>query len=96
MRKNDTICIEDLGVRQMEAKKSKSGKKNRLSKSISDASWSSLVTMIKHKAEMNDKTVVKVGRYYPSSKTCSVCGWKNDALTLAQRSWTCPQCGTIE
>ncbi|MCQ2170693.1 MAG: transposase, partial [Bacteroidales bacterium] len=43
---------------------------------------------------MNDKTVVKVDRYYPSSKTCSVCGWKNDNLTLANRSWTCPQCGT--
>ena len=43
---------------------------------------------------MNDKTVVKVDRYYPSSKTCSVCGWKNESLSLADRSWTCPECGT--
>ena len=50
--------------------------------------------MIVYKAEMNDKTVVKVGRYYPSSKTCSVCGWKNEPLSLADRSWTCPECGT--
>ena len=92
--KHDTICIEDLGVKQMEAKKGKGGKKNRLSKSISDAGWSSLVAMVVYKAEMNDRTVVKVGRYYPSSKTCSVCGWKNDELTLAERSWTCPECGT--
>ena len=90
----DTICIEDLGVKKMEEKKTTAGKKNRLSKSISDAGWSSLVAMIVYKAEMNDKTVVKVGRYYPSSKTCNVCGWKNDSLTLSNRSWTCPQCGT--
>lgn len=89
----DTICIEDLGVKQMGEKK-KGDKKNRLSKSISDAGWSSLVAMIVYKAEMNDKTVVKVDRYYPSSKTCSVCGWRNDALALADRSWACPQCGT--
>ena len=89
----DTICIEDLGVKHMEEKK-KGGKKNRLSKSISDAGWSSLVAMIVYKAEMNDKTVVKVDRYYPSSKTCCVCGWKNESLSLADRSWTCPECGT--
>lgn len=94
VKRYDTICIEDLGVKQMEEKK-KGGKKNRLSKSISDAGWSSLVAMIVYKAEMNDRTVVKVDRYYPSSKTCSVCGWKNDNLTLAQRSWTCLQCGTM-
>ena len=39
-------------------------------------------------------TVVKVDRYYPSSKTCNVCGWKNDSLSLSDRNWTCPQCGT--
>ena len=77
----------------MEEKK-KGVKKNRLSKSISDAGWSSLVAMIVYKAEMNDKTVVKVDRYYPSSKTCSVCGWKNESLSLADRSWTCLECGT--
>ena len=55
----DTICIEDLGVKKMEEKKTTAGKKNRLSKSICDAGWSSLVAMIVYKAEMNDKTVVK-------------------------------------
>ena len=93
VKRYDTICIENLGVKQMEEKR-KGGKKNRLSKSISDAGWSSLVAKIVYKAEMNDRTVVKVDRYYPSSKTCSVCGWKNDNLTLADRSWTCPECGT--
>ena len=72
----------------------KKGGKNRLSKSISDAGWSSLVAKIVYKAEMNDRTVVKVDRYYPSSKTCSVCGWKNDSLVLSDRNWTCPQCST--
>ena len=93
VKRYDTICIEDLGVKQMEEKK-KGGKKNRLSKSITDAGWSSLVAMIVYKAEMNDRAVVKVDRYYPSSKTCSVCGWKNEGLTLADRSWTCQECGT--
>jgi len=90
----ETICLEDLSVKQMESKKAKGGKKNRLSKSISDAGWSSLVAMIVYKAEMNDRRIVKVDRYYPSSKTCSSCGHVYENLTLAERSWTCPECGT--
>ena len=46
------------------------------------------------KANNNDKKVVFVDRFYPSSKTCSVCGYKKQDLKLSDRSWTCPICGT--
>ena len=51
--------------------------------------------MLTYKAVMNDKQVVKIGRYYPSSKTCHCCGWVKEDLTLRDREWTCPSCGEI-
>ena len=38
--------------------------------------------------------VIKADRYFPSSKLCSKCGWKNENLALDVRKWTCPNCGT--
>jgi putative transposase len=47
-----------------------------------------------YKAEEAGKHLNKIGRFFPSSKMCSVCGYKNDALTLKDREWICPDCGT--
>ena len=47
-----------------------------------------------NKALVNNKQVVSVDRFYPSSKTCSVCGYKKEDLKLSDRKWTCPNCGT--
>jgi putative transposase len=64
-------------------------KNRKLSKSISDASWGIFETFLTYKASWNDKEVVKIDRFFPSSKTCSVCGSVNHNLTLKDRVWTC-------
>lgn len=88
VRRYDIICIEDLNVKGM-------GKNHRLAKSITDASWGIFVSMLIYKAEWNDKKVVKVDRYLPSSQTCNVCGYVNkDIKDLSVREWECPECHT--
>ena len=88
IRKYDIVFCENLNVKGME-------RNHYLAKSIADASWSMFVSMLQYKAEWNDKKVIKVNRFYPSSKTCNKCGYINQSLTLADRQWTCPVCGTV-
>lgn len=78
----DVICLEDLNVKGMI-------KNRKLSKHIADASWGTFVRFVEYKANWNDKTVVKINRWYPSSKTCNVCGYINQDLNLSIREWTC-------
>ena len=88
IRRYDIICIEDLNVKGME-------KNHHLAKSITDASWSTFVSMLLYKSAWNDKKVVKVDRYYPSSQTCHVCGYVNkETKDLSVRDWVCPKCHT--
>ena len=70
-------------------------KNHRLAKAINDASWGQFVSMLSYKAELNDKQVVKIDRWYPSSKTCHHCGWVNEGLKLSDRQWVCPHCGEV-
>ena len=86
VRHYDVICCEDLNVKGMK-------RNHKLAQSISDASWGEFLLMLTYKAVMNDKQVVKIGRYYPSSKTCHCCGWVKEDLQLKDREWTCPHCG---
>ncbi len=83
----DTICMEDLNVKGMV-------KNRKLAKSISDAAWSSLVSMISYKSVWYGRTFVKVDRFYVSSKTCSCCGTKVESMDLSVRTWTCSSCNT--
>ena len=83
----DVICIEDLNVAGMI-------KNHCLSKSIADASWSSFTTMLDYKCSWYGKTLVKIDRWYPSSKTCHCCGHKLDSLELDTREWTCQECSS--
>ena len=86
IRRYDTICIEDLNVKGIV-------KNHRLAKSVTDASWGKFVYMLTYKAEWNDKNVVKIDRFYPSSQTCHVCGYVNkDTKDLSVREWECPVC----
>ena len=78
----DVICLEDLNVKRMVTN-------HRLAKHISDASWGTFVRLLEYKADWNDKQIVKVNRWYPSSKTCCECGWINQELKLSTREWTC-------
>jgi len=83
----DVISIETLNVSGMV-------KNKKLSKSISDVSWSSFFSMLKYKAEWYGKEVVQINRWEPTSKTCSSCGYYNKNLTLSIREWDCPECNT--
>ena len=83
----DTIFMEDLNVQGML-------RNHHLAKAISEVGFSRLKQVLTNKALVNDKQVEFVGRFYPSSKTCSKCGYKKKDLTLSDREWTCPNCGT--
>ena len=83
----DTIFMEDLNVQGLLMN-------HKLSKAISDVGFYKFKEILTTKALANDKKVILVDRFYPSSKTCSVCGYKKRDLTLNDRSWVCPQCGT--
>lgn len=83
----DVICVEDLNLRGMV-------KNHNLARSLHDASIGTAIRMIEEKAERYGKTVVKIDRWFPSSKTCSDCGYIVEKLPLSVREWTCPECGT--
>jgi putative transposase len=87
IRKYDTIILEDLNIKGMI-------KNHKLSKHISDASWSKFIELLSYKAGWNDKQIVKIDRFFPSSKTCNCCGYVNQNLDLSVREWTCPSCHT--
>ena len=82
----DTIFMEDLNVQGMLSN-------HHLAKSIQEVGFYKFKEILSNKALVNGKQVVSVDRFYPSSKTCSVCGYKKEDLTLNDRKWTCPNCG---
>lgn len=84
---NQGIAVELLNVSAMI-------KNAYLSGSISDAAWASFLRMLEYKSEWKGVTFVKLGRFEPTSKLCHVCGYRNDSLTLADREWICPECGS--
>lgn len=81
------VGIEDLAVKNML-------KNERLSKSISRAAWSQMTEKLQYKSEQRGITLVKVDRFFASSKICSKCGHKNEEMTLDTREWTCNNCNT--
>ena len=86
IRENQTICIEDLNVKGM--------MRNRnLSKHIGDAGWGMVFQFLRYKSEWYGTNLLTIGRFDPSSKTCSKCGYINHELKLSDRTWTCPNCG---
>ncbi len=87
IRENQTICVESLVVKNMV-------KNESLSKAISDVGWSEFVSQLEYKANWYGRTLVKIDRWYPSSKRCFTCGHILDSLSLDVRVWTCPECGT--
>lgn len=88
VNENDLIVCEDLNVKGMI-------KNHKLSKHIADASWGNFVTLLQYKCDWYGKELVKVNRFYPSSKTCGDCGWINQELRLSDREWTCKSCGVV-
>jgi putative transposase len=85
VRDNQAIYVEDLAVSGLA--------RTRLAKSVHDAGWSMLVRLLEEKAARCHRTVVKVGRWFPSSQLCSTCGFGSGKKPLDVRSWTCTECG---
>ncbi len=89
IKENQIICLEDLSVKNMV-------KNHKLSKSISDVSWREFVRMLEYKALWHDRVIQKVDKFYASSQTCNVCGYKNTKTKdLSIRQWECPECKTM-
>ena len=83
----DTIFMEDLNVQGML-------RNHHLAKAIQEVGFYKFKETLVNKALVNGKQIVFVDRFYPSSKTCSVCGYKKRDLRLNDREWVCPKCGT--
>lgn len=86
IRENQTICIEDLNVKGMM-------KNRKLSKHIGDAGWGMFFQFLRYKSDWYGTNILTIGRFEPSSKTCSSCGYIKHDLTLKDREWACPECG---
>jgi putative transposase len=84
---NQVICVEDLNVKGMV-------KNHCLAQAVSDVSWGTLIAQLKYKAQWHDREIQVIDRWYPSSKTCSVCSHQVDKMPLNIREWDCPSCGT--
>src|SRR6266581_1224340 len=86
IRENQIVCVESLHVKNMV-------QNHKLAKAISDVGWSEFVRQLAYKAEWYGRTLVKIDKWYPSSKRCFDCGHMLNSLTLDIRHWTCPECG---
>ena len=87
-RRFDTIVIEDLNVSGMV-------KNHKIARAISDMGFYEFRRQLEYKAAMRDRSVIVVDQWFPSSKTCSVCGFKQETLPLSVRNWECPTCNTV-
>lgn len=85
----DTICIEDLSIQEMQSQNN-----SAINRKINDLAWGMFVQMLVYKADWYGKNLVKIGRFEPSSKTCSKCGYVKHDLSLEDRKWECPNCHT--
>ena len=85
-QKFDMLFFEDLNLRGM--------KVSLFGKQVSDLAFGEFLEKLKHQSQKRIRSVLKIGRWSPTSKCCSVCGHKNETLTLAVREWRCPKCDT--
>ena len=85
---NQVICMEDLNVKGMT-------RNHSLAASICEINLGEFRRILEYKAKWYNRQLVFVDRFYPSSKTCHVCGYKYKTLKLSEREWVCPECGTV-
>ncbi len=87
IRENQAVAVEDLAVKGLA--------RTRLAKSVHDAGWSAFVAMLEYKAARCGRTLVKIGRFEPTSQVCSQCGVQDGSKPLHVRVWTCGTCGAV-
>jgi putative transposase len=85
IRENQAVAVEDLTVKALG--------RTRLAKSIHDAGWTAFVRMLEYKARRYGREFHRVGRFTPTSQTCSACGVKDGPKPLHVREWQCRVCG---
>ncbi|MBN2606874.1 MAG: transposase [Thiotrichales bacterium] len=83
-----TLFVEDLAIKNMV-------KNKKLSRHIADVAWGEFLSQLEYKASWLGKNVIKIGRFQPSSKTCSSCGHVKETLLLSERVFECECCGTV-
>lgn len=88
IQENQLVAVESLQVKNML-------KNPKLAKAISDAGWSEIVRQLEYKATWYGRTLVKIDKWYPSTKRCSGCGYTLERLDLSVRSWCCPECNVV-
>ena len=84
-RQFDILFFEDLNL---------DGMKRLWGKQVSDLAFGEFLQKLKWQAKKRIRSVLKIGRWTPTTKCCCVCGDKNETLTLSDREWTCPKCHT--
>ena len=99
VKENDVIVIESLSLKDMakfkkwEERKESNDKSNH-GKSVNDLGWCYFVNRLKTKAEEQGKIVIEANKWFASSKICNICGYVNKDITIEDRGWICPKCGT--
>lgn len=88
VNENQVISIEDLAI-------SKMSRNHKLAKSLLDEGWYQFTSMLDYKMKWYGGSIIKIDRFYPSSKTCSACGYKASRMPLNIREWVCPDCGCV-
>lgn len=84
----DIVCVEDLNMQDM-------SQTLNFGKSVADNGWGMFLRFLEYKLADSGKTLVKIDKWYASSKTCCICGYVNQGLTLCDRNWECPVCHTF-
>ena len=84
----DAVCIEDLNMQAM-------SQALNFGKSVSDNGWGSFVRMLEYKLKNQGKKLIRLDKWYPSSKTCSYCGLIKSELSLSERTFRCDDCGVV-
>jgi putative transposase len=88
VNENQVMCVESLAVKNMV-------QNPKLAKALSDVGWGEFIRQLDYKSKWYGRTLVKIDRFYPSSKTCSACKHVLDSLPLDIREWVCPRCGVV-
>ena len=87
VEENDVVVIESLNMKAM-------AQCLNLGKSVNDLAWGMFVSRLEQKMALTDKLLIKADKFFASSQTCHICGYQNKSLTLKDREWDCPVCGS--